>query len=132
MLVFLLVHCAAAEQLRLVYTRYEGLEFFCHVEKNRCWYEFNGKKLAERSLKPAEIQSLRDCLQNERFWSLPPRMGNPRMDSYNCLKVWKKGKPYQVLATDSAGLEAKTDYQRFGRIIECVRKTAPLPKVEAP
>lgn len=114
----------------LVLNRYEGIEYSCHIKKNLCWYEFRGKKIAKKTLSPAEQQRLTDSLNNEKFWTLPARMGNPRMDSANTLKIWRDGKLQQVRATDSPGDEPEDAFQRFQRILDVVESIAPLPRDE--
>lgn len=109
------------------YSRYDGVDVIGHIENNRYWYERDGQKLATHTLKAQDVKSLQAVLRQEGFWSLPSQMGNPRMDSYNCLKVWSAGKTHQVIARDVAGSESKADDQRFARILRVVQRVAPRP-----
>lgn len=117
-------------EFSLVLNRYEGIEYSCHIKKNLCWYEFRGKKIAKKTLTPAEEKRLTDSLNNEKFWTLPTSLGNPRMDSSSTLKIWRSGKLQQVRSTDSPGEETEEAFERFQRILQVVESIAPLPRDE--
>lgn len=117
-------------EFSLVVNRYEGLEYSCHIKKNLCWYEFRGKRIARKTLTPAQQKRLTDSLNNEKFWTLPASMGNSRMDSSSTLKIWRGGKLQQVRSTDSPGEEPKEAFKRFQRILNVIETVAPLPREE--
>ena len=117
-------------EFSLVLNRYEGIEYSCHIKKNLCWYEFRGKKIAKKTLTPAEQQRLIDSLNNEKFWTLPASMGNTRTDSSSTVKIWRSGKLQQVRSTDSPGEEPGEAFRRFERILHVIESIAPLPRDE--
>ena len=117
-------------EFSLVVNRYEGIEYSCHIKKDLCWYEFRGKKIAEKTLTPAEQKRLTDSLNNEKFWTLPASMGNSRMDSSSTVKIWRSGKLQQVRSTDSPGEEPEEAFKRLKRILDVIESIAPLPRDE--
>ena len=117
-------------EFTLIVNRYEGIEYSCHIKKNLCWYEFRGKRIAEKTVTPADQKRLTDSLNKEKFWTLPVSMGSGRMDSSSTVKIWRSGKLQQVRSTDSPGEEPEEVFQRLQRILQVIESIAPLPRDE--
>ena len=118
---------APPARLHLQVFSYEGIEYTCHVANGRVWYDFNGKKLTERPLKPTEIEQLEATLRQQRFQDLPPRIVSATIDSRDTVTVWHGGKPKTVEATTSYRVKLQPQFKRFQTILQTIRRIAPVP-----
>ncbi len=109
---------------------YEGIEYTCHVQEGRVWYEFAGKKLKERALKPQEVAAIKATLLKQRFRDLPSAMVRPSIDSRDTLTVWQGKKSKEVVATIPYQGPLQADYLRFQAIERAIRQIAPIPSAE--
>lgn len=126
----LVLRGAWAEPLRLRLFTYEGIEFTCHIQQGRCWYECQGKSLASRKLKTGELERLEKCLQQQRFEQLPMKLVQPTCDSADELTVWRQGKARTVRATSSYSGPKQAEFRRFQTIVKSIRSLAPIPSRE--
>ena len=118
---------APPARLHLQVFTYEGIEYICQVANGRVWYEFNGKRLAERPLKPTEIEQLEAALRQQRFQDLPSRIITATIDSRDTVTVWHGGKPKTVEATTSYQGKLQPQFKRFQVILQAIRRIAPIP-----
>ena len=115
---------------RLELRTYEGTEYTCHLAQGRCWYEFAGHKIGQRTLKPREIQLVESALREQRFQALPTEMRNDRIDSTDTLRLWKSGKSKAVTATNPYQGPLDSQYKRFRALVTVIRRVSPIPVAE--
>ncbi|MBT9588729.1 hypothetical protein IV102_35670 [bacterium] len=118
---------APPAKLHLQVHTYEGIDYTCYVANGRVWYEFNGRRLAERPLKPTEIDELEASLRQQRFQDLPRSMIYATIDSRDTITVWTGNKPKVVEATTSYHGQWQSQFKRFQSILQAIRRVAPIP-----